>query len=159
MVVLSASTTSIESTLLPAARQAPRIIALSTRDGAWSETKNHTYSAPLANIMDEEKTREKSSIELNSMAHYGTNCEVGGQINGDTVGEDSREINELEASQESSTGSVSDSGKDGKKKPKREQWDNRVQFILTLIGYAVGLGNVWRFSYLCAKYGGSKLTT
>ena len=107
--------------------------------------------------MDEEhKTREKSSIELNTVAHYGTNSELGGQINGVTAGEDLKEINEVETSQESSNGSVADSDKDGKKKPKREQWDNRVQFILTLIGYAVGLGNVWRFSYLCAQYGGSK---
>ena len=38
--------------------------------------------------------------------------------------------------------------------PERGQWDNRGQYILTLLGYAVGLGNVWRFSYLVAKNGG-----
>ncbi|XP_019853351.1 PREDICTED: sodium-dependent neutral amino acid transporter B(0)AT2-like [Amphimedon queenslandica] len=43
--------------------------------------------------------------------------------------------------------------KDDKKK--RGQWDNRAQYILTLLGYAVGLGNVWRFSYLVAKNGGA----
>lgn len=40
----------------------------------------------------------------------------------------------------------------------RAQWDNRVQFILTLIGFAVGLGNVWRFSYYVKKNGGGKLS-
>ena len=40
--------------------------------------------------------------------------------------------------------------------PERGQWDNRAQYILTLLGYAVGLGNVWRFSYLVAKNGGGK---
>lgn len=38
----------------------------------------------------------------------------------------------------------------------RVQWDNRAQYILTLVGYAVGLGNLWRFSYLVAKHGGGE---
>lgn len=37
---------------------------------------------------------------------------------------------------------------------KRAGWSNQVEFILTLIGYAVGLGNVWRFPYLAYKNGG-----
>ena len=43
-----------------------------------------------------------------------------------------------------------------KEENKREQWDNKVQFLLTLIGYAIGLGSVWRFPYLVARNGGSK---
>ncbi|XP_078481167.1 sodium-dependent neutral amino acid transporter B(0)AT3-like [Ciona intestinalis] len=38
--------------------------------------------------------------------------------------------------------------------PQREGWDNKVQYILAQIGFAVGLGNVWRFPYLCQKNGG-----
>lgn len=41
-------------------------------------------------------------------------------------------------------------------KPRRQQWTNKLQFVLACVGYSVGLGSIWRFPYLCYKSGGGK---
>ena len=37
----------------------------------------------------------------------------------------------------------------------RERWSSRTGFVLAAVGSAVGLGNMWRFSYLTAENGGA----
>ncbi|CAF4875700.1 unnamed protein product [Rotaria sp. Silwood1] len=36
----------------------------------------------------------------------------------------------------------------------RDLWTNKVEFLLSVIGYVVDLGNVWRFPYTCYENGG-----
>ncbi|KAF7664501.1 hypothetical protein LDENG_00175160 [Lucifuga dentata] len=36
----------------------------------------------------------------------------------------------------------------------RPAWDSKIQYVLAQVGFSVGLGNVWRFPYLCHQNGG-----
>ena len=36
----------------------------------------------------------------------------------------------------------------------KEAWDSKITYILATVGYAVGLGNVWRFPKLAQENGG-----
>ena len=39
---------------------------------------------------------------------------------------------------------------------KRHTWASKREYILTTLGYIVGIGNIWRFPYLCMRNGGGK---
>ncbi|XP_070972770.1 sodium-dependent neutral amino acid transporter B(0)AT2 [Oncorhynchus clarkii lewisi] len=49
---------------------------------------------------------------------------------------------------------VEDGGSDAEDDAARPAWNSKLQYILAQVGFSVGLGNVWRFPYLCQKNGG-----
>ncbi|KAM9815979.1 sodium-dependent neutral amino acid transporter B(0)AT2 isoform 1-T2 [Syngnathus typhle] len=52
-------------------------------------------------------------------------------------------------------GDVEEGGSDGEEEEEeRPAWNSKLQYILAQVGFSVGLGNVWRFPYLCQKNGG-----
>lgn len=44
----------------------------------------------------------------------------------------------------------------GDENAERGNWTNKREYMLSMVGYAVGLGNVWRFPYLTYKHGGGE---
>lgn len=55
-------------------------------------------------------------------------------------------------------GLASENGEQGSSEPAaRAGWNSKVEYFLAQVGFSVGLGNVWRFPYLCHQNGGGKI--
>uniref|UniRef100_A0A8C7JN86 Transporter n=1 Tax=Oncorhynchus kisutch TaxID=8019 RepID=A0A8C7JN86_ONCKI len=69
---------------------------------------------------------------------------------GTRMGESRSETELLDLGVQGTSGGVASSG-DADDRP---AWDSKLQYVLAQVGFSVGLGNVWRFPYLCHQNGG-----
>uniref|UniRef100_A0A4W5JT69 Transporter n=1 Tax=Hucho hucho TaxID=62062 RepID=A0A4W5JT69_9TELE len=71
---------------------------------------------------------------------------------GTSMGESRSEAELLDLGVQGTSGGAASSG-DADDRP---AWDSKLQYVLAQVGFSVGLGNVWRFPYLCHQNGGGE---
>jgi SNF family Na+-dependent transporter len=84
------------------------------------------------------------------LSNYNLNCCISDQMNSDQI--EHVAVSKLERATKNKCVDFFRDKDDG---GDRQRWASNTTFVLAAIGSAIGLGNFWRFPYLCYKWGGA----